>query len=124
MSAEHHDDFKVQTEEDILPGGTVLIVAIITLVVFTAAGGVAWWLMVRFEKEEFPVGRPRVEKVLAPRDIHGVLQTQIRVDRFAGDLRERQLRQLENYGWVDRERGLVHIPIEQAMERIIAGEQP
>lgn len=37
----------------------------------------------------------------------------------AGELQRREAlarRRLESYGWVDRERGIIHIPIERAME--------
>jgi hypothetical protein len=40
-----------------------------------------------------------------------------RLSRF----RASERRHLSSYGWVDRERGIVHIPIEEAMRRI-AGE--
>ena len=31
---------------------------------------------------------------------------------------------LEGYGWVDRAKGVAHIPIEQAMDQILAGASP
>jgi hypothetical protein len=35
------------------------------------------------------------------------------------ELRARQRRELSRYGWVDREQGVVEIPIERAMELIV-----
>jgi hypothetical protein len=46
------------------------------------------------------------------------LQTSPRSDMTA--LRARQMRELETYGWVDRDRGVVHVPIEAAMARLAA----
>lgn len=47
----------------------------------------------------------------------------------AGELQQREAlvrRRLESYGWVDRQRGIVHIPIERAMDLYAQrrGEQP
>ena len=35
------------------------------------------------------------------------------------DFRAQEQKQLETYYWVDREKGLVHIPIEQAMKTLV-----
>lgn len=34
-------------------------------------------------------------------------------------LRERQSRDLDSYGWVDRDRGIVHIPIDRAIDLVL-----
>jgi len=39
-------------------------------------------------------------------------------------LRAKHLDRLGRYGWVDREKGLVHIPIDQAMDLAARGERP
>lgn len=41
-------------------------------------------------------------------------------------MRKQTLQRLESYGWVDREAGTVHIPVERAIERVIEehGNQP
>ncbi len=36
------------------------------------------------------------------------------------ELRERKRRELSRYGWVDREQGVVSIPIERAMELVVS----
>jgi hypothetical protein len=42
----------------------------------------------------------------------------------AGERRTRESRErLQTYGWVDRTRGIVHIPIEVAMQLYIANEE-
>jgi hypothetical protein len=42
-------------------------------------------------------------------------------DRELARLRAEQQELLSSYGWVDREGGVVHVPIERAME-LVAGE--
>ena len=36
--------------------------------------------------------------------------------------RDRQRERLESYGWVDRERGIAHVPIEVAMDEVVREE--
>lgn len=38
--------------------------------------------------------------------------------------RERENQRLNNYGWVDREHGVVHIPIERAMDKVLKNGLP
>jgi hypothetical protein len=38
--------------------------------------------------------------------------------------RARQRQRLESFGWVDKEKGIAHIPIDRAMERVEKGEHP
>jgi hypothetical protein len=56
----------------------------------------------------------------APREIEGVSQTLIEVDDNTAVTRRDEMRRLSSYGWVDRARGVVHIPIDRAM-RLVAG---
>jgi hypothetical protein len=36
----------------------------------------------------------------------------------------RQRQRLESFGWVDKEKGIAHIPIDQAMEMVEKGAHP
>lgn len=38
--------------------------------------------------------------------------------------RDARLQRLRSWGWIDREQGVVHMPIEQAMELVAQGESP
>jgi len=38
--------------------------------------------------------------------------------------RERMHRLLESYGWIDREKGIVHVPIEQGMQAVLDAGLP
>lgn len=112
-----HPHFRVENEEDVLPGRAVILVTIVTLVVCLAGIGVAWWIVIA--NEETPVQRagamiPRH----APREIQMIDQTLIERDASIARQLEAERRVLSSYGWVDRENGLVHIPIEEAMKRL------
>ena len=58
----------------------------------------------------------------APRSIEGLYQTLIERDDTTATLRRTDRRRLGTYGWVDRSRGVVHIPIARAMQ-LVAGEE-
>ena len=52
----------------------------------------------------------------APRDVAGVRQDLFRIARPQPTEKERSRRELESFGWVDRERGIVRIPVEAAID--------
>jgi hypothetical protein len=58
----------------------------------------------------------------APDEISHVEQTQVWNAERGIDLRRAQLRELERWGWADRDAGLARIPIEQAMDIVAARE--
>src|SRR5262249_13345004 len=86
---------------------------VLGLVVFTAA---AMWLMLlqlqAHEEHESPPASPLAnygpQEPPQPR-----LQTDARGDLES--LRASEQKQLESYGWIDRDAGPVHIPIDRAM---------
>jgi len=45
-------------------------------------------------------------------------------DRRLPEWRAERRAYLDGYGWVDRAKGVAHIPIQQAMEQILAGASP
>src|SRR5512146_3369199 len=64
----------------------------------------------------FPRARGDVDRHLAITPPEPRLQTDPQADLGAYVRKEEHL--LDSYGWVDRERGIAHIPIEVAMERL------
>jgi hypothetical protein len=53
-----------------------------------------------------------------PHAILGIYQSLIEEDETTANDRERDLKRLSTYGWVDRSRGVVHIPIDRAMQLV------
>lgn len=64
----------------------------------------------------FPLSRGDVDRHLAITPPEPRLQTDPAADLAAYIRKERHL--LDSYGWVDREHGVVHVPVETAMERL------
>jgi hypothetical protein len=111
----------VRSEEDRIATGKILVVGIASLVLFFLAGlaTVMFFNAVRVARPGPPIpadlGSSKiamVEQQLFDRSRRGEL------DRTA---REERLR---SYGWVDRRQGVVHVPIDRAMELVAEGARP
>jgi len=89
----------------------IAVIVATTLTVMTGAVGVAYLLL-----PEVPLGEaPEGDEALRERQGE-VLITRFR-RRAMGLERHREARQhLLEYGWVDEEQGVVHVPVEAAME--------
>jgi len=55
----------------------------------------------------------------APRELSNVEQTPIWGSPLGEDLRARQRRELDEWGWVDRRAGIANIPIDRAMDLLV-----
>ena len=95
---------------DVATGRVLAVMAGMAAFVALTIGGV--WLFFNFE-----VTRPTLPKAAPfqqPR-----LQTDNGADELAR-LERRQRAKLAGYGWIDRDAGLIRIPIDQAMRAIVA----
>ena len=57
---------------------------------------------------------------VAERQIAGIHQTMIERDRHGLELRERQRASLGKWSWIDRDRSLAIIPVDRAMDLLVA----
>jgi hypothetical protein len=105
-------------EPDRIPWGVVGLVAVLSLVVFLI--GCLWatwilhsnagWVKQSLAVEPREIGKPTVGIV-----DQRIFEQELRAEQ----LRLEGLRRLSSYGWVDRERRLVHLPVERAMELML-----
>ncbi|AKQ66131.1 hypothetical protein A176_003043 [Myxococcus hansupus] len=105
-------------EQRSLPGRRIVAVGGAWLMLVGAALLVVRWSERRFESSEraaFPPGLGRAE-------VADVNQKPFALDDSAPRLREAQQARLRGYGWVDRDAGVIHVPVERAMEQVLADE--
>lgn len=105
-------------EPDRIPWGVVALVAAISLGVFFV--GTLWatwilksnagWLRQTPASPPTEIGKAEVGMV-----DQRIFEQELGAERLRLDGRAR----LESYGWVDRERGVIHVPVERAMELIL-----
>lgn len=95
--------------------GLLITVALLVLIFgsFVAMGGLLRGLDI-FSKRMSPPIPENAQLPVTPPNPH--LQVNPKIDLAEKLSKERQ--QLNTYGWVDRDHGIVHIPIDRAMELI------
>ena len=62
-------------------------------------------------------------KEIGKAEIGIVDQTPFETTRGAEHYRREQMQRLNSYGWVDPAKGTIHVPIERAIEQVLAEQQ-
>lgn len=105
-------------EEERLPFGRVVAAGVTALVLFTVA--VAWErsMLAGEVHAALPHGEAPADRV--GRDEIGIVdQKMFELEGRAEGLRRDQVQRLGSYGWVDRDAGVIHIPIQRAMDEVV-----
>ncbi len=98
----------------------ILGVGVISLVVFALSAVVAWVILRRDEAELQRRGvAPAVTHLERVHEVGIVdyvpFDGDDRLERWRAD----KTRALGSYGWVDRSKGIIHIPVEEAMKELL-----
>jgi hypothetical protein len=112
----------VAAEEDHLVLSKVIKVGAISLVIFAVGAVWAWRFQVSIERELQPEGPPPMPAVIGQYEIGIVNQRMFEQDSHAEKKLSGQEQALKN-GWGDQPGVAAHLPLEQAMERVIADAQ-
>jgi hypothetical protein len=98
----------------------IIAVGVVSLVVFAVGIICAYFLMVgqRAEIRQAGAERPRTE--LGKAEIGIVDQVLFSSDNRIEIWRAEHKKRLESYGWIDKAKGVAHIPIDQAMAKVVA----
>lgn len=118
------DPREIRVQTDKVGNKPIAIIIIVFVLVMVASFWVAWVLLVK-EKERLEGIRAEARPIprRAPPSISDVRQTPIS-ENLARRYRSRVATTLSEYEWVDRESGLVRIPIRRAMELRAEGMKP
>jgi len=123
MSHESPDPPVRQMEDD-LPTARLIWVAAITLLIF--ALGVVWaygeW--VYSLRADVPHGEAPLPAQIGEAQQGIVFQQPFDQLQEAQAARRAAEQRLGSYGWADRDRGLIHIPIGEAMQQYLEGRRP
>jgi len=110
------------------PEGTPTLLIVAALLATACFGTLlvgAAYLVLHEREGRLRASRRFDEKTLHLRDrVSGVLQQPFDIPRARPTEREQQERSLQQFGWVDRPRRVVHIPIEEAMRLMAEGRAP
>jgi hypothetical protein len=121
-STEHLPPPEAQADEHI-SGFKVVAVGVISLIVFGAATVWSARILDRTAKTLSPAGPLPVGKEIGKAEIGIVDQTPFETTRGAAQYRREALQRLNSYGWVDPQRGLIHVPIDKAIDQLLPQEQ-
>jgi hypothetical protein len=102
----------------------IIGVGVVSLLVFALG---VWWayriLTVQMPEIRGP-GSVAGAKAIREPEIGIVDQVPFAEDRRLEEELAAQQRRLESWGWADRQRGLIYMPITVAIDRLLAGEEP
>lgn len=114
MSGAETPTFEVRQAPDHLARRKIMAVTMASIVTMLVSLGVAWTLLERWGRE--PAAGPSPP---APPTI-GMLEQTLVIDTQRGlDLRKQQEASLHRWGWVDRDAGVAHIPIDRAIDLFV-----
>jgi len=120
---EHAHSGHPPAEPDRIRTWTIVAVGVGSLLLFLVASLVTVGWMGKARGEMNP-GWPSFPAEAGKGKV-GMLEQQLfESSNRAQVLRERQEQRLHSYGWVDKEKGTVHIPIERAVDLTLGGERP
>jgi len=124
MSEQPHASHAVRAEPDAIATRRLALVGVASLTLFFLAS-VASSMVLRARRAELnPDGPPALPGEAGKPKI-GIIEQQLFENARTGtSWREEELRYLSNWGWVDRQAGVVHEPVERGMERVLRGERP
>jgi hypothetical protein len=118
------NDGQGHQSEDHIDFGKVIAVGAVSLIIFALG---TWWAAAILHHETKravdATGLAR-QPVLGQSEIGIVDQVPFAGDRRLDRWREARAAHLNSYGWIDRGKGIVHVPIERAMEAAASGALP
>jgi hypothetical protein len=124
MSEQVHGHPVIQAEPDRISTPRIVAVGVAALLLFFAASLVTVQAMYRKKAEILADGPASWPAQIGARKIGMLEQRMFTLAAEPADAKRAQLVRLHSWGWVDRKAGVVHMPIEEAMERVARGERP
>ncbi|KYF85456.1 hypothetical protein [Sorangium sp. So ce394] len=123
----HYRRPDVRQEENLLPWRRILAVAFAVVVIFFILGVWSWVILRGREAELRPAGRSlaRAREGFEPRGVVAGVDQRVFQREAVGEegfgkmLNRRKREELGRFGWADRGRGIVQIPIEDAMNLVV-----
>lgn len=121
MSTSGHAHSGDPQEGDGIDIKKIVIVGVGSMVTFAIAAIVAYLILRNHTEAMDERGRPPVPTMIGKGEIGIVDQPAFDVDQRLEEWKAAKQRRLEGYGWVDRKKALIHIPIEKAIDEVVAG---
>jgi hypothetical protein len=101
----------------------IIGVGVASIAIFALATVWSTHILNATRAEMQPGGPPPIPRQVDQYEVGIVNLRVFALDQRAAQKRLQQMERLRSYGWVDREAGLAHIPVEEAMKMYVAGQQ-
>jgi hypothetical protein len=101
----------------------ILGVGVASIAIFAVATVWSTHILNTTRAEMQPAGPPPIPKQVDQYEVGIVNLRVFALDQRAAQKRLQQMERLRSYGWVDRETGVAHIPIDEAMKMYLAEQQ-
>jgi hypothetical protein len=125
MSGHDKHDQHAHGGEDEIAYGKVIGVGVVSLAIFALS--ILWASRIlsrETERNEEATGVTHRPARVEQEEIGIVDQVPFSVDKRLHRWKAEHAARLNGYGWVDRSKGIAHVPIEQAMESVAGGALP
>ncbi|HMK73930.1 MAG TPA: hypothetical protein VK454_11355 [Myxococcaceae bacterium] len=120
MSTAGHGTAEVSQDEQKMNWSMIIGVGVGSILIFAVATVWSTYILNSTRAEMQPAGPPPVPRQVDQYEVGIVNQRVFALDQRAAQKRLQQIERLRSYGWVDREAGLAHIPIDEAMRMYLA----
>jgi hypothetical protein len=125
MSQHGHEEPHGHQAEDEIQYGKIIKVGVVSLAIFALATVWAAIIMSKHTKQvESETGVAATPSEIGRSEIGIVDQVPFIVDHRLEAWRAERSAHLNGYGWVDRAKGVAHVPIEKALDAVATGALP
>jgi hypothetical protein len=124
MSENEPSAHHIRAEEDRVASSKIVAVGLGSLLVFFLASLAAGRALERRRASLLPEGPPAAPSQIGQEKIGIIEQKLFETARTGAEWQEEGRRRLGSYGWIDRKAGIVHVPVDEAMKRLLQGERP
>ncbi|HUK66482.1 MAG TPA: hypothetical protein VLV17_06605 [Anaeromyxobacteraceae bacterium] len=111
-------------EKDVVPSLRLVLIGVLALAVFFVGSLFTGLAMAAIRQSVNPSGQAALPEAAGRAKI-GIVEQRLFEHANQGlAFREEAERRLNSTGWVDRQKGIVHIPIDRAMDMVVKGARP
>jgi hypothetical protein len=114
---------EVVEEQQKMNWKVIIGVGVGSVVIFAIATVWSTHILNSTKAEMQPAGPPPIPRQVNSYEIGIVNQRVFALDQRAAQKRLQQMERLESYGWVDRQAGMAHIPIDEAMKMYLQQQE-
>jgi hypothetical protein len=120
MSTHDHGPSHASLDDDGIDIKKILLIGGASLATFALSAVVAYFILRHDTNEYVAKGLPPKPALIGQPEIGIIDTTEFDMDDRLEKWKAAKQRRLNGYGWVDRGKSLIHIPIDKAIDQVVA----